>query len=383
MSEVLQHEDEKQHEDGDKENDTPIGRPEARDKIVIHSAGSYDKLGLEQEDVPPLTGDEVLIEVEAAGINYADTLVRMGLYESAKEYVGWPITPGFEVAGRVIEVGPEVDDLQVGQEVCAVSLFDGYTSHLVTRRPYIFDKPDSMSFAQAAGLPTVFITAWYALFELAHPREGSTVLVHSAAGGVGGSLVQLAKIAGCEVVGVVGGTHKIETAQYHGADHVIDKSKQNLWDEAERIAPDGYDLILDANGVATLSDSYDHLRRAGKLVIYGFHTMMPKKGGKPNWLKLISGWLRTPRFNPINMTNESKSVLAFNLSYLFDRIDILTEAVEDLQRWLDDDLIKPAPVSTYPLDEVGRAHADIESGRTVGKLILIPGQQTVPDGNRI
>ncbi len=347
-------------------------RPQVSQKVVIHSAGSYDKLRLEQEPIPELEADEVLIEVEAVGVNYADTIVRMGLYESAKEYVGWPITPGFEVAGRVLEVGPEVDDVEVGREVCAVTRFDGYTSHLVTRWPYIFDKPESMSFEEAAGLPTVFITAWYALFELAHPRPGSTVLVHSAAGGVGGSLVQLAKIAGCEVVGVVGGTHKIETAKFHGADHVIDKSKQDLWAEAERIAPQGYDVVLDANGVATLSDSYDHLRRAGKLVIYGFHTMMPKEGGKPNWFKLVSGWLRTPRFNPINMTNESKSVLAFNLSYLFDRTDMLALAVEDLERWIAEGSIKPAPVSTYPLSEVGRAHADIESGQTVGKLILIP-----------
>lgn len=361
------------------DSSNPPGRPANSQKVVIDSAGSYDKLRLEQAPVPQLEGDEVLIEVEAAGINYADVLVRMGLYQSAKDYVGWPITPGFEVAGRVIEVGSEVDDLEMGREVCAVTRFGGYTSHLVTRRPYVFDKPASMNFAEAAGLPTVFLTAWYALFELAHPRPGSKVLVHSAAGGVGGSLVQLAKIAGCEVVGVVGGTHKIETAEYHGADHVIDKSTQDLWAEAERIAPQGYDLILDANGVATLSDSYDHLRRAGKLVVYGFHTMMPKKGGKPNWLKLISGWLRTPRFNPLEMTNESKSVLAFNLSYLFDRLDILADAVKDLQDWLDEERIKPAPVTTYALGEAGRAHADIESGRTVGKLILVPPQNS-PQG---
>ncbi len=345
-----------------------------RKKIVIHSAGSYDKLRLEEEPVPELEADQVLVEVEAVGVNYADVLVRMGLYQSAKDFVGWPITPGFEVAGRIVDVGPDVDDLDVGHEVCAVSLFGGYTSHLVTRRPYVFDKPASMTFEEAAGLPTVFITAWYALFELAHPRPGARVLVHSAAGGVGGSLVQFAKIAGCEVVGVVGGTHKIETAQYHGADHVIDKSKHDLWAEAERLAPQGYDVILDANGVATLADSYDHLRRTGKLVIYGFHTMLPKEGGKPNWLKLIWGWLRTPRFNPLDMTTASKSVLAFNLSYLFDRTELLAEAVDDLQKWLADESIKPAPVTTYPLAEAGRAHADIESGRTVGKLILIPGE---------
>ncbi len=350
----------------------PETRPEKMEKIVIHSAGSYDKLQLEEVPVPALEPDEVLIEVEAAGINYADVIVRMGLYASAKEYVGWPITPGFEVAGRIIEVGDEVENVAVGDEVCALSLFNGYASHLVTRAAYVFEKPESMSVEEAAGLPTVFLTAWYALYELAHPRPGAKVLIHSAAGGVGGSLVQLAKIAGCEVTGVVGGSHKVETAEFHGADHIIDKSTQDLWGEAEQIAPDGFDIILDANGVATLSDSYDHLRRAGKLVVYGFHTMMPKKGGKPNWLKLAAGWLRTPRFNPLEMTQQSKSVLAFNLSYLFERTDILELALADLDRWLAEGHIKAAPVSTYPLSEVARAHADIESGKTVGKLILVP-----------
>ena len=94
--------------------------------------------------------------------------------------------------------------------------------------------------------------------ELADPRPGAKALIHSAAGGVGGSLVQVAKILGCEVVGVVGGTHKVETERTQGADHVIDvigKSKEDLWVVAKRPAPEGYDVILDANGVATLADS--------------------------------------------------------------------------------------------------------------------------------
>ena len=345
---------------------------EMMQKVVIHSAGSYEKLTLEEVPVPEVRGDEVLVKVAAAGINYADVIVRMGLYASAKEYVGWPITPGFEVAGRVIAVGEDVEEWKVGDEVCGLTRFGGYTSHLLTRERYVFKKPESMSFAEAAGLPTVFLTAWYALCELAHPRPGAKVLIHSAAGGVGGSLVQVAKILGCEVVGVVGGTHKVETARTQGADHVIDKSKEDLWAVAKRLAPEGYDVILDANGVATLADSYDHLRRAGKLVVYGFHTMMPKKGGKPNLLKLASGWLRTPRFNPLDMTNQSKSVLAFNLSYLFERTDILELALRDMERWIESGGIKAAPVTTYSLEEVARAHADIESGKTVGKLILMP-----------
>jgi NADPH:quinone reductase-like Zn-dependent oxidoreductase len=182
----------------------------------------------------------------------------------------------------------------------------------------------------------------------------------------------MAKLRGCEVVGVVGTSGKVDTARRLGAAHVIDKSKQDLWREAKRLAPDGFDLILDANGVATLGDSYKHLRRAGKLVVYGFHSMMPRSGGRPNWPKLAIDYVRTPRFNPIEMTDASRSVLAFNLSYLFDRTDLLREAITQICTWLDDGSLVPPPITTYPFADVARAHADIESGRTIGKLVLLP-----------
>lgn len=346
--------------------------PSTTRKVVIHSAGSYDRLKLETAALPAPKRGEVRIDVRAIGVNYADTVVRMGLYSSAKEYVGWPITPGFEVSGTVGAVGDGVSDLAVGDAVIAVTRFGGYSTHVVVERHQVFRKPAVLSFDEAAAIPAVYMTAWFALYELAHPRRGAKVLIHSAAGGVGGALIQLAKMRGCEVVGVVGATSKIASAKKLGADHVIDKSKQDLWREAKRLAPQGYDVILDANGVSTLGDSYDHLRRAGKLVVYGFHSMMSKSGGKPNWPKLALDWIRTPRFNPLDMTDQSRSVMAFNLSYLFDRTDFMAEGLADLTNWLESRAIVPPPVTTYPLADVGRAHADIESGKTIGKLVLIP-----------
>ena len=100
--------------------------------------------------------------------------------------------------------------------------------------------------------------------------------------------------------------------------------------------------------------------------------MIPRRGGRPNWLKMGLDYLRTPRFNPFEMTTESRSVLAFNLSYLFDRLDILEEGMGRLLGWLHDGKIQAAAVSTYPLQDVHRAHRDIESGQTVGKLVLVP-----------
>ena len=198
------------------------------------------------------------------------------------------------------------------------------------------------------------------------------MLVHSAAGGVGSTLVQLARAAGCEVVGVVGASHKVDAARALGCQHVIDKSTEALWPRAEELSERGYDIILDANGVSTLGDSYRHLRPAGKLVVYGFASMLPKQGGRPRWLKLAWDWLRTPRFNPLELTTHSRSVLAFNLSYLFDRTDLMAEAMELMLRMLGDGRLKPPATTTYPLDEVARAHRDLESGQTVGKLVLLP-----------
>jgi len=341
-------------------------------RVTIRKAGSYDRLEFESlPDLQPGSG-EVVIEVAAIGVNYADCIVRMGLYSSASEFVGWPITPGFEVAGTVKAVGKDITDLVVGSRVCAVTLFNGYASEVKVARNSVFPIPAGLGFEQAAGIPAVYLTAYYGLIELARPRAGQRVLIHSAAGGVGGALVQLAKISGCEVTGVVGASHKVETVRGHGADFVIDKSSEALWAAATNYAPQGYDIIADANGVTTLRNSYAHLRTPGKLIVYGFHTMLPRKGGRPNWLKLARDYLRTPRFNPLDMTRRSSSVLAFNLSYLFEEQWLLEEAMNTLGAWFAEGKLVPPAVKTYPLERVADAHRDIESGQTVGKLILIP-----------
>ncbi len=176
-----------------------------RRRVRIRAPGGYDKLELERDFDPGRPGaGEVLVEVEAAGVNFADSAVRMGLYSSAKEYVGWPITPGFEFAGRVSDVGAGVTGFTPGAEVFGVVRFGAWSSHVVTRAELVMPIPPGVTIEQAAGIPTVFLTAYYPLFVLTRVRAGERVLIHSAAGGVGGALIQLAKIAGCRVVGVVG-----------------------------------------------------------------------------------------------------------------------------------------------------------------------------------
>lgn len=196
--------------------------------ITISSPGGYENLeykplkdgqftegaNIRLKNIPE--EDLVVIKTYGCGVNYADVCIRWGLYESAQQYVGWPITPGFEFSGKIISKGSNVNDLQVGQDVFGVSLFGSYSKMIKVPHNQLFPLPDKLNRYEAAGFPTVALTAWYGMFKLARPRPGSYVLVHSAAGGVGSTLVQLAKIAGCKVVGVVGASHKTEIAQQLG-----------------------------------------------------------------------------------------------------------------------------------------------------------------------
>ncbi len=316
----------------------------------------------------------MLIDVAAIGVNYADCVTRMGLYASAKHYVGYPITPGFEVSGTIRCVGKGVTDLAAGTRVLAITRFNGYATQLTVKRGQVRPIPAQLTFETAAAFPAASLTAWYALCELAHPRPGDTLLVHSAAGGVGSVLVQLGKIAGCRVVAVVGAAGKVNAARELGADVVIDKSTQDLWKEAHASAPQGYEVILDANGVSTLRQSYRHLAPMGKLVVYGFHSMLPKTGGLPNRLRLAWNYLRTPRFSPFDLTTHNHSVLGFNLSFLFDKTDVMERGLQQLLHWLEQGKLRPPAVTTYPFESVAEAHRDLESGQTVGKLVLTCGK---------
>jgi NADPH:quinone reductase-like Zn-dependent oxidoreductase len=309
--------------------------------------------------------------VRAIGVNFADLVVRMGLYKSAREYVGWPITPGFEVAGTVTAVGSEVTAFAPGDRVLGVTRFGGYATRICLPESQVLPVPRGVELAEAATFPVAFLTAWYALVELCRLRAGHRVLVHSAAGGVGGALVQLAKRAGAHVVGVVSAPHKVSSAREHGADVVIDKSAEALWPAAERAAPSGFHAVFDANGSETLRQGYRHLAPTGRLVVYGFHTLLRRGSDRLNVFKAFVEWLKIPRFDPLEMTDRNCGVLAFNLSYLFDEIAMFREAMADLVGSLERGELRCPRVTEVPFAEVARAHRLLHAGDTVGKIALI------------
>ncbi len=340
-------------------------------RVVIDRPGGYERLRIEEAPAPTLRPGTLAVDVGAIGVNYADCVTRMGLYASANRMVGFPMTPGFELAGRVAAIGEGVDGFEPGQPVMALTLFGAYATQVVLPPERVMAIPSSLSIVEAAGFPTVHVTAWYALEELARVRPGEAVLVHSAAGGVGGALVRLAHLAGCRTVAVVGGAHKVEVARAAGADVVVDKRAEALWPAVDRASPAGFAAVFDANGVSTLMDSFRRVAPGGRLVVYGFHSMLPRRGGRPSRLALAFHYLRTPRFDPLRMTTSNRSVMAFNLSFMEERAALLRTGLERVVGLVGDGALRAQPVTEYRLEDVAEAHAALESGATVGKLVLV------------
>jgi NADPH:quinone reductase-like Zn-dependent oxidoreductase len=350
------------------------------------SPAPYSKKIETDNDVP---SDCVVLSNECFSVNYADCTIRWGLYESAKRFVGWPITPGFDIAGTIERVGTgdalsnddnvNVPTFNVGDKVFGCTLFGAYSNRVLVPSIQLRKIPKGLSVEEAATLPAVALTALHALslagyFPTATNFANKSILIHSAAGGVGSMLVQMSKILGLgPIVGVVGSRSKIQAAKDLGCDAVIDKSREDLWKRAEEIAPSGYKTIMDANGVSTLQESYDHLAATGRLVIFGFHSNLPM--GKDmlspfEWIRMAKKMGSMPAFDPMDLVVDNKSVLGFNLSFFADEKEIVSNLFDQICSWLEDGLLKCSKVTTFDVDEIGKAHALIQSGRSVGKIVV-------------
>ncbi|MCR4327818.1 MAG: zinc-binding dehydrogenase [Nanoarchaeota archaeon] len=344
-------------------------------RILITKPCGYGELKIvESPSLKIKKDDEVIVETKYFGVNYSECLIRMGIYKSAKDQSTYPITPGFEFSGIVKEKGKAVKNFKVGEKVFGVVKFNAYATEVKVPENQLFKLPKNLTLEESAGVPVNFLTAHYALINLGNLEKGKKILVHSAGGGVGSAILQLAKEKGAFVVGIVGNKKKIEVAKKFGANKVIDYSQENLWKKAEEFSPEGYDLILEPNGIKTIKESFNHLAPRGKLIVYGFQSMVHvKKNGKVgilNWLKVASKYLKTPKFSPLEMANDNKSVMGFNLSYLFDEKEILKNSVEEIIKLFEKNKILPPKVKVYSFKEVGKSHKALESKMTVGKLVI-------------
>jgi synaptic vesicle membrane protein VAT-1 len=333
---------------------------------VVTSPGGHDKLRLVEETDPEPSVGEVRVQVRAAGVNFADTIVREGYYTAAKGQ--YPITPGFEFAGSVDAVGPNVNEFRIGDNVFGFTKFGGYASVQVARPGSLRAMPPDWAFHDCAALPAVQLTAYHALFNVAKITSGEVLLVHSAAGGVGLALLQQARIAGCRTVAVVGSGHKKAVAERYGAGAVLVRGP-SLWSEVDALEPEGLDVVLDANGITTLRPAFSRLKPGGRLLVYGFAEILPR--GRRPWLpQLALNWLRVPRFSPLEMTHTNRAVMGLNLAFLFANTQLAVAAFDAVLKWISQGLVMKPPVTTYPIERAADAHKAIESGETSGKIVL-------------
>ena len=217
--------------------------------IVFESLGGPEVMKLAEVPRPEVKPGTVLIKVHAAGINFADTLFRQGQYMMQPQF---PETPGFEAAGEIEAVGAGVPNLKPGQRVAALGS-KMYAEYALAPAPQVIPIPDSISFEHGAAFPIQVLTAWHMLHTSHKTGPGQTVLVHSAAGGVGVVAVQIAKAAGARVIGTVSSDSKAALAKEYGADDVINYATADFAVEANRLTGGrGVDLILDAVGATTL-----------------------------------------------------------------------------------------------------------------------------------
>jgi NADPH:quinone reductase-like Zn-dependent oxidoreductase len=339
-----------------------------RKRILIKRPGGYSGLLIDGTPIEDPGPEEVQVQVKACGINFADISVRLGLYAAAKGL--YPLCPGLEYAGIVKGTGTGTTGFQPGDRVFGATRFGAYATVINIAPEQLWHLPDHWDFSRGAAFPVAYLTAYYALHHVGHLQPDDKVLVHSAAGGVGTALLHLLKINGNRCVGVVGRGEKRGFAANAGASLVIDKARESLWRAAEDFSPEGYDIILDANGASTLKDSYGHLKPAGRLLIYGFASMFSPTG-KKNYLKLIWYYFKTPRFNPFHLTGLNRTISGFNLIYLFEKASLFREIMNTLLELDRERLLPEMPITNYAFDEVAQAHHAMESGNTVGKLVLL------------
>ena len=332
--------------------------------LVIPRYGGADVFEIEEIELPVPGAGEVFVRVAAAGVNFAEVFCRLGLYKHAPPP---PFVPGFEFAGTVEAVGDGVA-LAIGTPVLGVVRFGGYQGGIVIDARRVRPIPAGWTMAEAAAFPAAALTAAYGLLEPGNLRQGETIVVHSAAGGVGSMAVQLAKALGAQVVGTVGSDHKLQVLEELGCDVALNYKEGN-WAAAVKESVGSVDVVFDALGGRYLRDGYDLLGRRGRLISYGLGTMTPR-GNRPNPFRLFWQYLQIPRFSVFPLISDNKLVAGFNVLLLWDDLAILGELMNRCMTFAEQGKMRPRVSQVVPYDRVADVHRALQSGTTTGKMVL-------------
>jgi NADPH:quinone reductase-like Zn-dependent oxidoreductase len=259
--------------------------------------------------------------------------------------------------------------LKPGDRVVALTRFNAYAERVGVNAEQAFPIPDAMSFEEAAAIPVNYLTAWQSMFEMGNLRRGDRILITSAAGGVGVAAVQLARARGLVTFGTAGPS-KQDFLRQIGVDHPIDYTRENFLEVVRRVAPEGIEMALDAVGGRSYAQSYKCLGPMGRLVVYGFSTVVGPKG-KLSYLHGAKEMLQTPRFHPLKLIDHNIAVIGVHIGKLGKKSSIMKEQLEEIFRMYKSGQVKPVVGKTFPLEEAAAAHRYIHQRKNVGKVVLV------------
>jgi NADPH:quinone reductase-like Zn-dependent oxidoreductase len=340
--------------------------------VVLTRTGGPGMFEVMERPDPDVGAGEVRIAVHAAGLNFADTMARVGLYPAAPKP---PCVLGYEVAGEVETVGEGVSGLIVGQRVMAGTQFGGQAELAVAQARDVMPMPEHLSFEEGAAFCVNYGTAYAALMIMGGLREGNRVLIHAAAGGVGIAATQIARIAGAEIFGTASAA-KHEAIKAQGVDHPIDYRTQDFKAEVKRLTNgEGVDVILDPLGPTSFRKDYRILRPGGRLIMYGLSEAMNENGRDTR--AAIRSLLRMPTstmpwWNAGRLLNQNRGVFGLNLLSWWRREGGMDRITAPLLSDLNSKQLMPVVARSYPFEQAGDAHRYLAERRNIGKVVLTP-----------
>lgn len=335
-----------------------------RQFYIVSKAGSLRNLKLTKSDIPKPERGKVLVAVKSVGLNYADIFAIMGLYSATPKGA---FIPGLEFSGEVME--SDSKDFVKGQKVMGVTRFGGYDTHIVADPNYLFPIPDGWSFEEGAAFPVQTFTAYYALRTLGDLRPGQTVLIHSAAGGVGLQANRIAKKYDAFTIGVVGSAGKLDLVKQEGFDRSIVRGGNFKDDLLSALDGKPLNLVLETTGGKYFYHSYDVMAPMGRLIAYGSAQFTPSSDA-PNYFTLIFRYLFRPRVDPLTMIKSNKSVMGFNLIWIYEQKELMKDMLTEIEK-----LKLPAPIvgHRFNFSQMHEALTLFQSGKTTGKVVLNVG----------
>ena len=318
--------------------------------ILCKELGPADKLVIEDVPSPQVSGDGVKVKVKAAGLNFPDTLIIEGKYQIKPEL---PFSPGGEMAGEIIEVGPDVKNLKPGMRVMGLTGYGPFAEEMVIGESRVIPVPDGMKDETAAAFSMVYGTSYHALKQRANIQPGETLLVLGASGGVGLAAVELGKAMGAKVIAAASSDDKLQVAKEAGADDLINYTDEDLKEALKSRYPQGIDVIYDPVGDRFTEPALRNMAWNGRFLIVGFAAGETPK--IPANLTLLKGCSVVGVFWGAFTAKEPKAHI---------------QNVKELMQLFAEGKINPRVSEVFPFEQYEDALAALSSRRAKGKVVL-------------